>query len=140
MTLIFMKKLLFLCLIFISLTSHAIDSNKLINLNDLKILFEFQKNDWNENVLFLIKKNSFSIVDNDSDTFYLKSIFNDGQIITMPIFSNNSVEKIKFEYIFFDYNNENFKIINDHFKTFKNFCFKYFQNDKSIKVDISKCN
>ena len=135
-----MKKLLFLCLIFISLNTHAIDSNQLINLNDLKILFEFQKKDWNENVLFLIKKNSFSAVDNDSDTFYLKSIFNDGQIITMPIFSNNSVEKIKFEYIFLDYNKENFKIINDHFKTFKNFCIEYFQNDKSIKVDIYKCN
>ena len=135
-----MKKLLFLCLIFVSLNTKAIDSNKLINLNDLNILFEFQKNDWNENVLFLIKKNSFSTVDNDSDTFYLKSIFNDGQVITMPIFSNNSVEKIKFEYIFLDYNKENFKIINDHFKTFKNFCIEYFQNDKSIKVDVSKCN
>ena len=95
-----MKKLLFLCLIFVSLNTNAIDSNKLINLNDLNILFEFQKNDWNENVLFLIKKNSFAKVDNDSDTFYLKSIFNDGEIITMPIFSNNIVKKIKFEYIF----------------------------------------
>ncbi len=134
-----MKKILFLCLILISLDTHAIDSNKLINLNDLNILFEFQKNDWNENVLFLIKKNSFSKVDNNSDTFYLKSIFNDAQIITMPIFSNNIVEKIKFEYIF-EYNNENLKIINDHFKTFKNFCFEYFQKDKSIQVDIFKCN
>ena len=134
-----MKKLLFLCLIFISLNTHAIDSNQLINLNDLKILFEFQKKDWNENVLFLIKKNSFSAVDNDSDTFYLKSIFNDGQIITMPIFSNDIVKKIKFEYIF-DYKKENFKIINDHFNSFKNFCFEYFQNDKSIQVDVSKCN
>ena len=134
-----MKKLLFLCLIFISLNSHAIDSNKLINLNDLKILFEFQKNDWNENVLFLIKKNSFSIVDNDSDTFYLKSIFNDGQIITMPIFSNNIVDKIIFEYIF-DYKKENLIIIKDHFNSFKNFCFEYFQNDNSIQVDIFKCN
>ena len=97
-----MKKLLFLCLILISLNTKAIDSNKLINLNDLNILFEFQKNDWNENVLFLIKKNSFAKVDNDSDTFYLKSIFKDGEIITMPIFSNNIVKKIKFEYINFD--------------------------------------
>ena len=135
-----MKKLLFLCFIFLSLNTHALDSNKLINLDDLKILFDLQKNDWNENVLFLIKKNSFSKVDNDSDVFYLKSIFNDGEIITMPIFSNDIVQKIKFEYIFLDYNKENFKIINDHFKTFKNFCIEYFQNDKSIKVDISKCN
>ena len=135
-----MKKLLFLCLIFISLNTKATDSNKLINLNDLNILFEFQKNDWNENVLFLIKKNSFSKVDNDSDTFYLKSIFNDGEIITMPIFSNNTVEKIKFEYIFLDNNNENLKIINNHFNLFNNFCFEYLDNDKSIQVVISKCN
>ena len=134
-----MKKLLFLCLIFVSLNTKAIDSNKLINLNDLKILFEFQKNDWNENVLFLIKKNSFSIVDNDSDTFYLKSIFNDGQIITMPIFSNNIVDKVIFEYIF-DYKKENLRIINDHFNSFKNFCFEYYQNHNSIQVDVFKCN
>ena len=134
-----MKKLLFLCLIFISLNTHAIDSNKLINLNDLKILFDFQKNDWNENVLFLIKKNSFSKVENNSDTFYLKSIFNDVQIITMPIFSNNIVDKIIFEYIF-DYKKENLRIINEHFNSFKNFCFEYFQNDNSIQVVILKCN
>ena len=125
---------------FISLNIHAIDSNKLINLNDLKILFDFQKNDWNENVLFLIKKNSFSAVDNDSDTFYLKSIFNDGQIITMPIFSNNIVDKIIFEYIFSDYNKKNLKIINNHFNSIKNFCFEYLYNDKSIRVVITKCN
>ena len=134
-----MKKLLFLCLIFVSLNTKAIDSNKLINLNDLNILFEFQKNDWNENVLFLIKKNSFAKVNNDSDTFYLKSIFKDGEIITMPIFFNNIVKKIKFEYIF-DNKKDNLKIIKGHFNSFKNFCFEYFQNDKSIQVDVSKCN
>ena len=135
-----MKKLLFLCFIFLSLNTHALDSNKLINLNDLKILFDLQKNDWNENVLFLIKKNSFSKVDNDSDVFYLKSIFNDGEIITMPIFSKDIVEKIKFEYIFLNDNKKNLKIINNHFHSFKNFCFEYISNDKSIQVIISKCN
>ena len=135
-----MKKLLFLCLIFVSLNTKAIDSNKLINLNDLNTLFDFQKNDWNENVLFLIKKNSFSKVDSDSDVFYLKSIFNDGEIITMPIFSKDIVEKIIFEYIFLDYNKKNLKIINNHFNLFKNFCFEYLDNDQSIHVVISKCN
>ena len=135
-----MKKLLFLCSIFLSLNTHALDSNKLINLDDLNTLFDFQKNDWNENVLFLIKKNSFSKVDSDSDVFYLKSIFNDGEIITMPIFSQNSVEKIKFEYYFLDHNKENLNIINNHFNFFKNFCFEYLYNDKSIQVVISKCN
>ncbi len=134
-----MKKLLFICLIFISFNTNAIDSNKLINFNDLNILFNFKKNDWNENVLFLIKKNSFSKVENNSDTFYLKSIFNDVQIIIMPIFSNNIVDKIIFEYIF-DYKKENLRIINEHFNSFKNFCFEYFQNDNSIQVVILKCN
>ena len=135
-----MKKLLFLCFIFLSLNTHALDSNKLINLDDLKILFDLQKNDWNENVLFLIKKNSFSKVDNDSDVFYLKSIFNDGEIITMPIFSKDIVEKIIIEYIFLDHNKENLEIINNHFNSFKNFCFEYLYNDKSIRVVITKCN
>ncbi len=135
-----MKKLLFLCFIFLSLNTNALDSNKLINLDDLKILFDLQMNDWNENVLFLIKKNSFSKVDNDSDVFYLKSIFNDGKIITIPIFSKDIVEKIIFEYIFLDHNKKNLKIINNHFNSFKNFCFEYFYNDKSIRVVITKCN
>ena len=135
-----MKKLLFLCFIFLSLNTHALDSNKLINLDDLKILFDLQKNDWNENVLFLIKKNSFSKVDNDSDVFYLKSIFNDGEIITMPIFSKDIVEKIIFEYIFLDHNKKNLKIINNHFNSFKNFCFEYLYNEKFIRVVITKCN
>ena len=135
-----MKKLLFLCFIFLSLNTHALDSNKLINLDDLKILFDLQKNDWNENVLFLIKKNSFSKVDNDSDVFYLKSIFNDGEIITMPIFSKEIVEKIIFEYFFLDHNKKNLIIINNHFNSFKNFCFEYLYNDKSIQVVITKCN
>ena len=135
-----MKKLLFLCFIFLSLNTHALDSNKLINLDDLKILFDLQKNDWNENVLFLIKKNSFSKVDNDSDVFYLKSIFNDGEIITMPIFSKEIVEKIIFEYFFLDHNKKNLIIINNHFNSFKNFCFEYLYNDKSIRVVITKCN
>ena len=134
-----MKKLLFICLIFISFNTNAIDANNLINLNDLNILFDFKKNEWNETVLFLIKKNSFAKVNNDSDTVYLKSIFNDGEIITMPIFFNNIVEKIKFEYIF-DNKKDNLKIIKGHFNSFKNFCFEYFQNDKSIQVDVSKCN
>ncbi len=135
-----MKKLLFLCFIFLSLNTHALDSNKLINLDDLKILFDFQKNNWNENVLFLIKKNSFSKVDNDSDVFYLKSIFNDGEIITMPIFSKDIVEKIIFEYNFLDHNKKNLKIINNHFNSFKNFCFEYLYNDKTIRVVVTKCN
>ncbi len=135
-----MKKLLFLCFIFFSINTDALDSNKLINLEDLNILFDLQKNDWNENVLFLIKKNSFSKVDSDSDVFYLKSIFNDGEIITMPIFSKDIVEKIKFEYIFLNDNKKNLKIINNHFHSFKNFCFEYLYNDKSIQVVITKCN
>ena len=70
----------------------------------------------------------------------LKSIFNYGEIITMPIFSKDIVEKIIFEYIFLDHNKQNLKIIHNHFNSFKNFCFEYLYNDKSIRVVITKCN
>ena len=58
----------------------------------------------------------------------------------MPIFSKDIVEKIIFEYIFLDQNKNNLKIINNHFNSFKNFCFEYLYNDKSIRVVITKCN
>ena len=54
--------------------------------------------------------------------------------------SKNIVEKIIFEYIFLDHNKKNLKIINNHFNSFKNFCFEYLYNDKSIQVVITKCN
>ena len=52
----------------------------------------------------------------------------------------SKVEKIIFEYIFLDHNKKNLKIISNHFSSFKNFCFEYLYNDKSIQVVITKCN
>ena len=46
----------------------------------------------------------------------------------------NKINKLELQ----DFNN--LKIINNHFNSFKNFCFEYFQNDKSIQVVISKCD
>ena len=43
-----MKKILFFCLISLSINTQTLDTNKLINLNDLNILFDFKKNDWND--------------------------------------------------------------------------------------------
>ena len=48
-------------------------------------------------------------MENDSDMFYLKSIFKDGEIITIPLFSNSIIEKMKFEYIYFDHKKRKFK-------------------------------
>ena len=109
-----MKKLIFLCFIFISTNVYSLDENQLISLVDLNILFDQNKNKWNENVLFLIKKKSFTKINNNSDIYFLKSIYEDGEIITMPIFSNNFVKKIEFEYNFLNYNDEYFDILKKH--------------------------
>lgn len=135
-----MKKFIFLCLILIPTNVYSFDINKLISVDDLIILFDQNKRDWNENVLFLVKKKSFSKLNYNSDTFYLKSINKDGEIITMPIFSNNNVKKIKFEYIFKNYNDENLSILKKHFKSINEFCSELFPKDSSILVEISKCN
>tara|TARA_Y100001934_G_C11960351_1_gene589240 strand:+ start:233 stop:640 length:408 start_codon:yes stop_codon:yes gene_type:complete len=135
-----MKKLIFLCFIFISTNVHSLDENQLISLEDLNILFDQNKNKWNENVLFLIKKKSFTKINNNSDIYFLKSIYEDGEIITMPIFSNNFVKKIEFEYNFLNYNDEYFDILKKHFNSILEFCTDLSIKNDSIFIEVSKCN
>tara|TARA_B100001113_G_scaffold252_1_gene211 strand:- start:946 stop:1353 length:408 start_codon:yes stop_codon:yes gene_type:complete len=135
-----MKKLIFLCFIFISTNVHSLDENQLISLEDLNILFDQNKNKWNENVLFLIKKKSFTKINNNSDIYFLKSIYEDGEIITMPIFSNNFVKKIEFEYNFLNYNDEYFDILKKHFNSILEFCTDISIKNESIFIEVSKCN
>ena len=135
-----MKKLIFLCFIFISTNVHSLDENQLISLEDLNILFDQNKNKWNENVLFLIKKKSFTKINNNSDIYFLKSIYEDGEIITMPIFSNNFVKKIEFEYNFLNYNDEYFDILKKHFNSILEFCTNLSIKNESIFIEVSKCN
>tara|TARA_B100000965_G_scaffold195530_1_gene163384 strand:+ start:252 stop:659 length:408 start_codon:yes stop_codon:yes gene_type:complete len=135
-----MKKLIFLCFIFISTNVHSLDENQLISLEDLNILFDQNKNKWNENVLFLIKKKSFTKINKNSDIYFLKSIYEDGEIITMPIFSNNFVKKIEFEYNFLNYNDEYFDILKKHFNSILEFCTDLSINNDSIFIEVSKCN
>ena len=135
-----MKKLIFLCFIFISTNVHSLDENQLISLEDLNILFDQNKNKWNENVLFLIKKKSFTKINKNSDIYFLKSIYEDGEIITMPIFSNNFVKKIEFEYNFLNYNDEYFNILKKHFNSILEFCTDLSIKNESIFIEVSKCN
>jgi len=135
-----MKKLIFLCFIFISTNVHSLDENQLVSLEDLNILFDQNKNKWNENVLFLIKKKSFTKINNNSDIYFLKSIYEDGEIITMPIFSNNFVKKIEFEYNFLNYNDEYFDILKKHFNSILEFCTDLSIKNDSIFIEVSKCN
>ena len=135
-----MKKLIFLCFIFISTNVHSLDANQLVSLEDLNILFDQNKNKWNENVLFLIKKKSFTKINNNSDIYFLKSIYEDGEIITMPIFSNNFVKKIEFEYNFLNYNDEYFDILKKHFNSILEFCTDLSIKNDSIFIVVSKCN
>tara|TARA_Y100001960_G_C14317690_1_gene653820 strand:+ start:190 stop:597 length:408 start_codon:yes stop_codon:yes gene_type:complete len=135
-----MKKLIFLCFIFISTNVHSLDENQLISLEDLNILFDQNKNKWNENVLFLIKKKSFTKITNNSDIYFLKSIYEDGEIITMPIFSNNFVKKIEFKYNFLNYNDEYFDILKKHFNSILEFCTDISIKNESIFIEVSKCN
>ena len=135
-----MKKLIFLCFIFISTNVYSLDENQLVSLQDLNILFDQNKNKWNENVLFLIKKKSFTKINNNSDIYFLKSIYEDGEIITMPIFSNNFVKKIEFEYNFLNYNDEYFDILKKHFNSILEFCTDLSIKNESIFIEVSKCN
>ena len=127
-------------MLFISTNVYSLDENQLVSLEDLNILFDQNKNKWNENVLFLIKKKSFTKINNNSDIYFLKSIYEDGEIITMPIFSNNFVKKIEFEYNFLNYNDEYFDILKKHFNSILEFCTDLSIKNESIFIEVSKCN
>ena len=135
-----MKKLIFLCFITISTNVNSIDKYQLISLEDLNILFDQNKNEWNENVLFLIKKKSFSKINGNTDIYFLKSIYENGEIITMPSFSNNFVKKIKFEYNFLNYNEEYFNILKQHYNSLPEFCPELYFKSDSIFIEVSKCH
>ena len=94
-----MRILLILLIIFFS-TKIFLEIYKLISENDLVYLFENNKKKWNETIVFLDKKKSLSKFNGSNDTYFLKSYFDNGSVLIMPYFNNDSVEKFVLTYEF----------------------------------------
>ena len=82
-----------------SLNALAIESSKLIKLEDIEYIFETNIQKWNQNVVFFEKKKTMEkITHKDSNVYSLKSSFNNGYIILTPIFKSSEVYMLNLDY------------------------------------------
>ena len=82
-----------------SLNALAIESSKLIKLEDIEYIFDTNIQKWNQNVVFFEKKKTMEkITHKDSNVYSLKSSFNNGYIILTPIFKSSEVYMLNLDY------------------------------------------
>ena len=89
----------FIFLFFWSFNVLAIESSKLIKLEDIEYIFDTNIQKWNQNVVFFEKKKTMEkITHKDSNVYSLKSSFNNGYIILTPIFKSSEVYMLNLDY------------------------------------------
>ena len=89
----------FIFLFFWSFNVLAIESSKLIKLEDIEYIFDTNIQKWNQNVVFFEKKKTMEkITRKDSNVYSLKSSFNNGYIILTPIFKSSEVYMLNLDY------------------------------------------
>ena len=135
-----MRILLILLIIFYSTKTFPIEIYKLISENDLAYLFENNKKKWNETIVFLDKKKSLSKFNGSNDTYFLKSYFDNGSVLIMPYFNNDSVEKFILTYEFDIIDDDLINIFSKHYNSFNSFCTNLVRNKLFINIEIEKCN
>jgi len=136
-----MKKCVQLLFIFLLINSNqAISSEKfdLISFEDVKIIFSTNLKSWNQNVIFLDKKETMEkIQDKNIDSYTLKTYFDYGYVLISPVFKNSYVERLKIVYHYDK--NINLDLISDHFRSFQNYCSNLNTNIDILIINIEKC-
>jgi len=130
-----------LIIFFLSGYAHSIDKNKLINLNDVKLIFETNLKQWNQNVVFFEKKQSMEkmIIEN-KESYILKSYFVDGYVTINPNFESSKVKSLTIEYVLEKLTKQDVKKIQNHFDNFVlQYCNDFFVTPQKITIHLHKC-
>ena len=135
-----MRFVLILSIVFFSTNIFSIENNKLISEIDLIYLFDNNKKKWNETIVFLDKKKSLSKLNGFNDTYFLESFFDNGSVLIMPYFKNESVSKFVFTYKLNNIDEQIKNLFIDHFKSFEIFCSTLSINKSYLNIEIIKCN
>ena len=89
----------YLILFFCSFNVLAIESSKLIKLEDIEYIFDTNIQKWNQNVVFFEKKKTMEkIIQKNSNVYSLKSSFNNGYVILTPTFKSSEVYMLNLDY------------------------------------------
>ena len=113
---------------------------KLITLNDINLIFSTNLKKWNENTIFLDKKESMEKIQlENTDNYSLKTKFKNGYVLITPIFRDMGVESITLIYNFKDMDKNKLDFIMNHFNSLNELCNKIDNNKNDVIIDIKKC-
>ena len=124
-----------------SLNVLAIESSKLIKLEDIEYIFDTNIQKWNQNVVFFEKKKTMKkITRKDSNVYSLKSSFNNGYIILTPMFKYSEVYMLNLDYNLPELHLNKINI-QKHFDQMKpKICnIIEFEGKNSITIKLTKC-
>ena len=131
----------FIFLFFWSFNVLAIESSKLIKLEDIEYIFDTNIQKWNQNVVFFEKKKTMEkITHKDTNVYSLKSSFNNGYIILTPMFKSSEVYMLNLEYNFSELHLNKINI-QKHFDQMKpTICnIIEFEDKNSVTIKLTKC-
>ena len=138
-----MKKSVQILCIYFLINFNAVSASQQINLitlNDINLIFSTNLKKWNENTIFLDKKESMEKIQlENTDNYSLKTKFKNGYVLITPIFRDMGVESITLIYNFKDMNKNKLDFIMNHFNSLNELCNKIDNNKNDVIIDIKKC-
>ena len=138
-----MKKSVQILCIYFLINFNAVSASQQINLitlNDINLIFSTNLKKWNENTIFLDKKESMEKIQlENTDNYSLKTKFKNGYVLITPIFRDMGVESITLIYNFKDMDKNKLFFIMNHFNSLNELCNKIDNNKNDVIIDIKKC-
>lgn len=138
-----MKKSVQILCIYFLINFNAVSASQQINLitlNDINLIFSTNLKKWNENTIFLDKKESMEKIQlENTDNYSLKTKFKNGYVLITPIFRDMGVESITLIYNFKDMDKNKLDFIMNHFNSLNELCNKINKNKNDVIIDIKKC-
>ena len=138
-----MKKSVQILCIYFLINFNAVFASQQINLitlNDINLIFSTNLKKWNENTIFLDKKESMEKIQlENTDNYSLKTKFKNGYVLITPIFRDMGVESITLIYNFKDMDKNKLDFIMNHFNSLNELCNKIDTNKNDVIIIIKKC-
>jgi len=138
-----MKKSVQILCIYFLINFNPVSASQQINLitlNDINLIFSTNLKKWNENTIFLDKKESMEKIQlENTDNYSLKTKFKNGYVLITPIFRDMGVESITLIYNFKDMDKNKLDFIMNHFNSLNELCNKIDNNKNDVIIDIKKC-
>ena len=138
-----MKKSVQILCIYFLINFNAVSASQQINLitlNDINLIFSTNLKKWNENTIFLDKKESMEKIQlENTNNYSLKTKFKNGYVLITPIFRDMGVESINLIYNFKDMDKNKLDFIMNHFNSLNELCNKIDNNKNDVIIDIKKC-